>query len=67
MGVSMQRGSALAIAGLVAIGLFLVAISVPPLFNAIFGEEPTIWAPEGVVYGLLYLADGQRRSENRTT
>ena len=52
----MLRASALAIAGLVAIGLFLVAISVPPLFNPIFGEEPTIWAPEGVVIGLFYLA-----------
>jgi hypothetical protein len=56
MVVWMPRDSALAIAGLVAIGLFLVAISVPPLFNPIFGEEPTIWAPDGVVYGLLYLA-----------
>ena len=52
----MQRDSALAIAGLVAIGLFNVAVSVPPLFNPIFGEEPTTWSPGGLVYGLLYLA-----------
>lgn len=56
MGVSLPRVSTLAVAGLIATGLFLIAISVPPLYNAIFGEEPNVWEPVGVANGFLYLA-----------
>ena len=53
----MPRHSTLAVAGLVAIGLILIAISVPPLYNPIFGEEPeSFWWPSTVANGLLYLA-----------
>jgi hypothetical protein len=47
--------SDLAVASLVAVGLFVIAIGVPPLFNPIFGEEPTTWAPEIVANGALYV------------
>jgi len=51
----MPRASQLAVAGLVATGLFIAAISVPPLFNPIFGEEPRIWSPGLLLTGLTYL------------
>ena len=42
---------------MVAIGFFLIAISLPPLFNPIFGEEPeSFWWPGTVANGILYLA-----------
>src|SRR5918999_5817610 len=56
MGWSKLRLSDLAIASLVAVGLFLIAISVPPLYNPIFGEEPSVWSPETVANGAVYLA-----------
>jgi hypothetical protein len=48
--------SDLAIASLVAIGLFLIAISVPPLYNPIFAEEPEVWSPLMAANGALYVA-----------
>lgn len=53
----MPRVATLAVASLVATGLFLIAISLPPLYNPIFGEEPeSFWWPGTVANGLLYLA-----------
>jgi len=53
----MPRPSTLAVASLVATGLFLIAISLPPLYEPIFGEEPeSYWWPDTVANGLLYLA-----------
>lgn len=53
----MPRLSTLAVAALVAIGLFVVAISVPPLYSAVWGEGPSSeWAPVLLANGVLYLA-----------
>ena len=47
--------SLLAVVALMLTGAFVIAISSPPLFNIIFGEED-LWEPWGVAYGIVYLA-----------
>ena len=47
--------SLLAVVALMLTGAFVIAISSPPLFNIIFGEEDS-WEPWGVAYGIVYLA-----------
>jgi hypothetical protein len=57
MNYPMPRLSTLAVVSLVAIGLFLIAISVPPLYDVIWGEAPwSFWEPTTLANGLLYLA-----------
>jgi hypothetical protein len=57
MRASMGRFPTFAVASLVVIGLFLVAISVPPLNDSIWGEAPwSLWDPTTLANGLLYLA-----------